>query len=56
VAPVQEVFEEQDVEHELTLDIGIVFIIFAPLNAVLSTVIKVLSFEFTTSIKSLYVL
>jgi hypothetical protein len=56
VAPLQEVFEEQDVEQSLTLVAVVVFIVLPPVNALLSTVVKLLSSEFIVVIKSLYVL
>ena len=56
VAPLQEVFEEQDDKQSLTLVAVVVFIVLLPLNALLSAVVKPTSSEFIVVIKSLYVL
>jgi hypothetical protein len=56
VAPLQEVFEEQDDKQSLTLVAVVVFIALLPLNALLSAVVKPTSSEFIVVIKSLYVL
>jgi hypothetical protein len=55
VAPVQDVLEEQAVVQSLMLDTRLVFIVPEPVNALFSTVVKLVSFDLRVFINSLYV-
>jgi hypothetical protein len=56
VAPLQDVLEEQAVVQSLILDTGFVLIVEEPVNALFSTVVKLVSFELSVFINSAYVL